>query len=436
MLGHGQLELRGGNSGPRVVHALTNLRLFRQQVVHLLLLLPHQLPPLGVQRQDHQHAPERLLDQRRCAVAVLHPLPGDGSLEEALRRDGAVDEPPAAPVPVPSPVAVLNPRGRVVHLHDLQPRAQAAPEPLDADRRRDSLALDAARLEVPVPLLQRDRRPVVLHAQHQPSEDHMVQHNREHERRVVMLLPVGELEKPIRDRHVAALPHALPLLILVLAPAHRARRAHRLLSAPLLLQHRLDDVVLVGHEVADLLHDPQQRRAVEVRQDAALALAELLLLLRPRVRLRLRLRRLLRRRLVAALLRGVRGLLLLLGGAAAALGGGTFFPRGPLLRLEAGAVRVGLQLAHVRARLRRQRRHGAVDLRPIQWQPVVHLASKDLHELGACTGVHALEPQVVVRGEARGVERLAHRDEDLGGQEDVPVMRREAFQEQARQALL
>mmetsp|Transcript_110875 Transcript_110875/g.313625 ORF Transcript_110875/g.313625 Transcript_110875/m.313625 type:complete len:638 (-) Transcript_110875:1672-3585(-) len=102
-------------------------------------------------------------------------------------------------------------------------------------------------------------------------------------------------------------------------------------------------------------------------------------------------------------------------------------PRSPPLRP---------QLRDPGARLRRERGHGAVGLGPVVGQPVVHLAAEDLHELGPGAHVQALELEVVVRVEARRVERLAHRDQDLGREVGVALVRRQAVEDQAGQALV
>mmetsp|Transcript_61346 Transcript_61346/g.161213 ORF Transcript_61346/g.161213 Transcript_61346/m.161213 type:complete len:852 (-) Transcript_61346:1664-4219(-) len=318
-------------------------------------------------------------------------------------------------------------------LHDDEGGLGAAPETLDADRRCHSVQLLALHLQVPVPLLNGDGRAVVKDAEHQGAEDHVVQHHRERERAVVVLRAVGHLEQLVRDRDVAALADALPAL----------RGRHLVCTR----EDCLQEVVLVAHQVAALLHDAEGCGPVEVGQDARLrevrvvarhevlrrrgrlvrllvALLALLLILRSGFLAPQQVDRVL---CVTQLRLGLRRAILRLPVLPVLL-------RGRLVGL--GILLLRLELRDVGARLRRQRRDGAVHLRPVQGQPVVDLAPQHLHELRAGARVEALELQVVVRRDARRVQRLPHGDEHLGRQEHVAVVRRQAAEDQDRHALV
>mmetsp|Transcript_19323 Transcript_19323/g.41034 ORF Transcript_19323/g.41034 Transcript_19323/m.41034 type:complete len:707 (-) Transcript_19323:2758-4878(-) len=349
-------------------------------------------------------------------MALPKPLPVHGAVPHPLDLKRGSQELGRTAVPLPGFVAVLDLLRCVILPHDAEASAQAAPVALDADRGCHRLLLLAPRLEVPVTLLQGDGGSVIEHTKLQPPQHHVEQHHREDEGAMVVSRAVGHLEEFVGDGDVAALADSLAIVPLS--------------------KNGIEQLILVAHKVAHLLHQAHRRVAVEEREDAGLRKHHHFL-----------------RHYLLHLLHGLRGLGrncvlgrllgrglglplgLGLGGLGLGLGG-----RGRLLRdllgLGLNGPSLGLHLRDVCAHLRCEGGHCAMDLGPVQGQLVVHLTPKDLHQLGPGTGVEALELEMIVCGELRRVQRLPHSDKHLGGEVHMPMVRGQSAEYQARQALV
>mmetsp|Transcript_150399 Transcript_150399/g.483354 ORF Transcript_150399/g.483354 Transcript_150399/m.483354 type:complete len:290 (+) Transcript_150399:494-1363(+) len=287
----------------------------------------------------------------------------------------------------------------------------------------DRQPLGASSLQVPIPLLQANGGAVALYSEHQATQDHVVYHHCKHEGCVVMLFGIRQVEETVGDRDKSALPHAGPLLLLLLLllrarkrGANEAGEVADVLAA--LCEHRLDNAVLVDHEIAGLLHEPEDGSAIEVRQDATLGIL-------------LRLRAGVLQSLLRVRSRLLGGCLLILDGGCLLILATLFFLRF-LLQLYGVLAQVGLHFVHVCARLRSQSRNRPADLWPIQRKSVIQLTANNLHQLSSSGCIDTLKPQVVVCGEARGIQGLPHGDEHLRREEDMPVVLRQPLQEQTR----
>mmetsp|Transcript_24929 Transcript_24929/g.71530 ORF Transcript_24929/g.71530 Transcript_24929/m.71530 type:complete len:650 (+) Transcript_24929:585-2534(+) len=423
------VELRAGrghdHSRAGEVGRLGQAALLLQDLLQALLVLPHHLPTGRVQRPPREHAADEALDLAGGPMASSQPPSVHRAVPDALDAESRPDQFPCAAVPKPCAVAVLDLRRGVVHSHQLQGRPHAAPVSLDADRGRDGVRLDALRSKIAVPDLDGGGSPVVEHTEHERPQHHVVEHNGQQEGAVVVRGAVGHLEQLVRDGNVAALPHG---------PAHG--------GAVHTAENRLHDTVLPHHEVAELLQDAQRGVPIEVGQQASLGqvrklvavrghyLAEIRALFDGFVHVLLVLPLLPRRSLGLGLGFALRRALgLRFHGRFRLLGFGRgLFQRRLLLHER-------LDLGDVNHHLCRQGRHSAVILRPIQRQPMVHLATEHLHELSPSARIQALELQVVLRGDAGGVQSLAHCHQHLGGEVHVPVLCRHALQDEHGQAL-
>mmetsp|Transcript_30389 Transcript_30389/g.48694 ORF Transcript_30389/g.48694 Transcript_30389/m.48694 type:complete len:207 (+) Transcript_30389:985-1605(+) len=176
-------------------------------------------------------------------------MPDHSSLPKTLHRKGGVQHLSGAPVPPSSPPTMLDLFGCRLLPTNSQRFTEPTPKALDANRRRDSVILLPLVPEIAISLLQGHGCAMVQEPHQQSPEDHVKQDHGQAEGAVVMWRLVSHVKKPVSHGHKTTLSDtlALPSAFLVLYP-----------------KDRVNDLVLVSHKEADLLHDPHQGCPIEL----------------------------------------------------------------------------------------------------------------------------------------------------------------------------
>jgi hypothetical protein len=128
---------------------------------------------------------------------------------------------------------------------------KASPEALDLQRGLEHRIFVTTSFQISVALLQSHRGTMIHNSHHQPTDHHMENHDSQDERAMIMFGAVGQVEQLLGDGDVSTCPHTLSL-----------KFSSKTFFA---CQYGIDDLVLISHQVADLLDNAEQRTAVEMR---------------------------------------------------------------------------------------------------------------------------------------------------------------------------